>query len=249
MAKVLMASPIVDDVTTATPPSESLPSNYMLHYLQKVVPHLPVCITMAKQKNFVVTVPRLHKLKDNPHDISHELTSLSVIPIDDFSPFHQKSVSLDVAETSAFKKYALESRHAVGAREDQDILVGCCLVLPEGRRLIHAFPEVLCVDGTHETKHESRPLLTLSVKDLNGKITVVVMCIAPSERSWFFHWLFEEAHPVLLGAQSLHCVKLIMTESDSQEMSQVDFTISTYFVNAVCTQCGWHLVDQGWREN
>ena len=40
-----------------------------------------------------------------------------------------------------------------------------------------------------------------------------------------------------------------MSDGDSQEMSQVDFAISTYFVNAVCTQCGWHLVDQGWRRN
>jgi hypothetical protein len=48
----------------------------------------------------------------------------------------------------------------------------------------------------------------------------------------------------------LHSVKLIMTDGDSQEMSQVDlFAISTYFVNAVHTQCGWHLVDQGWRQN
>jgi hypothetical protein len=132
-------------------------------------------------------------------------------------------------------KYALtERKHAVGTREGQDILIGCCWVLPEGRRLFHAFPNVvLCVDGTHETNNESRPLLTLSVKDLNGKVTVVVRCIAPNERSWFFRWLFQEALPVILGAQSLHAVKLIMTNGDSQEMSQVDFAISTYFVNAV----------------
>jgi hypothetical protein len=48
-----------------------------------------------------------------------------------------------VAETSAFKKYAWESRLAVGAREYQDILIGWCWVLPEGRRLFHAFPKVV----------------------------------------------------------------------------------------------------------
>jgi hypothetical protein len=41
--------------------------------------------------------------------MDHEQSSLSVIPTDDTSPpLQQKSVSLDVAETSAFKKYALE---------------------------------------------------------------------------------------------------------------------------------------------
>ena len=115
--------------------------------------------------------------------------------------------------------------------------------------MYRAFPEVLCVDGTHETNNESRPLLTLSVKDLNGKLTVVVRCIAPNERSWFFRWLFQRALPVLLGAQSLHSVKLIMADGHPQEMSQLEFAISKYFVNAIRTRCWWHLVDQGWRRN
>jgi hypothetical protein len=118
-------------------------------------------------------------------------------------------------------------------KADQDILIGSCWVLPEGRRLFHTFPEVICGDGTHKTNNESRPLLTLSVKDSNGRVTVVVRCSAPNERSWFFRWLFQEALYVLLGAQSLHSVRLIMTDGDSQEMSQVDFAISTYFLNAV----------------
>jgi hypothetical protein len=71
-----------------------------------------------------------------------------------------------------------------------------------------------------------------SVKDSNGNVTVVVS-IAPHKRTWFFRWLFQEALPVLLGEQSLHSVKLIMTDGDSQEMSQVDFAISAYFVNAL----------------
>ncbi len=40
-----------------------------------------------------------------------------------------------------------------------------------------------------------------------------------------------------------------MTDGDSQEISQVDFAISTYFINAVRPGCGWHLVEQGWRQN
>ena len=117
------------------------------------------------------------RIEASPDDVSDELSSLSVIamdgtlvPTDETPPFHEKSVPLEVSETPAFKKYALESRHAVGAREDQDILISCCRVLPEGRRLFHAFPEVVCVDGTHETNNESRPLVTLPVKDSNEKV-------------------------------------------------------------------------------
>ena len=67
-------------------------------FTKKLVPHTSVCITKAKQKKFVGTVPRLHELpEDNAHDVSHELTSLSDIPTDYTSPFHQKSVPLDNA--------------------------------------------------------------------------------------------------------------------------------------------------------
>ena len=91
--------------------------------------------------------------------------------------------------------------------------------------------------------------MTFSVKDSNGKVTVIVRCIAPNERSWFFRWLFQEALPILLGQETLHFVKLIITDGDSQEMAQVDFARSTFFVNAKRTRCAWHLVDQGWRRN
>ena len=251
MAKDFMASPNVNNATTTA--SESSPCENMLSYLQKCGASYVCLYHHGKSKELRGNSVKAARTEAIPHDLSGELTSLSVIPTDndtdDTSPFHEKPVPLEVAETSAFKKYAFESRLAVGAREDQDILIACCWVLPEGKRLFHAFPEVVCVDGTHETNNESRPLLTLSVKDSNAKVTVIVRCFAPNERSWFFRWLFQEALPVLLGAQSLHSVKLIMTDGDSQEMSQVDFAISTYFVNAVRTRCGWHLVDQGWRRN
>ena len=162
-----------------------------------------------------------------------------------------KSIPLDNTDHADCNEYAQESRHAVGARDDQDILIGaCCWVLPDVRRLFQVFPEVLCVDGTHErTNNESRPLLTFSVKDSDGKVTVVLRCFAPDERSWFFRWLFQKALPVLLGRASLKKVKLIMTDGDSQEMQQVDFAIATFLVNAVCTRCGWHLVNQGWKRH
>ncbi len=59
-----------------------------------------------------------------------------------------KLVPLEVSETADFKDYAQKSRYAVGARDDQDILIACCWVLPDGRRLFQAFPEVVCIDGT-----------------------------------------------------------------------------------------------------
>ena len=174
MAYVVHHIPFSDVEDATATASESSPSDNMLNYLQKSGASYVCLYHHSKTKELRGNSAKAARTEANPHDLSDELTSLSVVPnadTDDASPFHEKSVPLEVAETSAFRKYALESRNAVGAREDQDILIGCCWVLPEGRRLFHAFPEVVCVDGTHETNNESRPLLTLSVKDSNGKVT------------------------------------------------------------------------------
>jgi hypothetical protein len=140
-----------------------------------------------------------------------------------------KFVPLEVSKTVDFKEYTQISRRAIGAREDQDILIACCWVSPDGRRLFQAFPEVVCIGGTHETNNESRPLLTLSVKD--------------------FCWLFQEALPVLLSAQTLQLVKLVMTDGVSQEMTQVDYTIATYLSMQFVAAAGGILFIKAGDEN
>ena len=244
MAKDLMDSD--DDATTGS--SAASPSENMLNYLQKNGASYVCLYHNGKTKEVRGNNAKAARMEGNDDENGDKLTSLSIIVTDAIAPSH-KLVPLHVNETADFKEYAQKSRHAVGARDDQDILIACCWVLPDGRRLFQAFPEVVCVDGTHETNNESRPLLTLSVKDSHGKVTVVLRCFAPNERSWFFRWLFQEALPVLLGTQTLQLVKLVMTDGDSQEMAQVDYAIATFLVNAVRSRCGWHLVNQGWKRH
>ena len=228
------------------PPSDMSPSDSMLNYLQKNGASFVCLYHNGNTKEIRGPKGKAARTEGNPVDDGVNLTSLSLVTTGESAPSH-KFVPLEVSETADFKDYAQKSRYAVGARDDQDILIACCWVLPDGRRLFQAFPEVVCIDGTHETNNESRPLLTLSVKDSDGNVMVVVRCFAPNERSWLFRWLFQEALPVLLGTQTLRLVKLVMTDGDSQEMTQVDYAIATYFVNAVRSRCGWHLVHQGWR--
>jgi hypothetical protein len=101
----------------------------MLSYLQKSGASYVCLYHHGKSKELRGNSVKAARTESIPHDLSVELTSLSVVPTaDDTSPFHEKPVPLEVAETSTFKKYALESRLAVGAREDQDILIACCWV-------------------------------------------------------------------------------------------------------------------------
>ena len=251
MAYVQGFSRMAQDLMDLSPqgaalPSDMSPSDSMLNYLQKIGASFVCLYQNGNTKEMRGQNRKAARTEGNPVDDGVNLTSLSMVSTMESAPAH-KSVPLEVTETADFKEYAQRSRHAVGARDDQDILIACCWVLPDGRRLFQAFPEVVCIDGTHETNNESRPLLTLSVKDSDGNVMVVVRCFAPNERSWLFRWLFQEALPVLLGTQTLRLVKLVMTDGDSQEMAQVDYAIATYFVNAVRSRCGWHLVHQGWR--
>ena len=88
----------------------------MLNYLQKSGASAYCCLYHnGKKKEVRGNSAKAARTEANFHDVSDELlvTSLSGIPTDDTSPLHEKSVPLEVAETSAFKKFALESRHAV----------------------------------------------------------------------------------------------------------------------------------------
>ena len=52
-----------------------------------------------------------------------------------------------------------------------------------------------------------------------------------------------------LGPQAVQLVKFVITDGYSQAMAQVDYASATFLVNAICTWCGWHLVNQGWKQH
>lgn len=138
--------------------------------------------------------------------------------------------------------YARNSRQAIGATDNQDVLLALAWMLPSGKRLLQAFPETLFIDGTHKTNKEGRILFTVALRDMNGNIDVVIRLLAPNERSWMFRWMFQTAIPALVGKDTCQRVSLIITDGDSQEFTQLDDAISNIFTNAVRRRCGWHIV-------
>jgi hypothetical protein len=91
---------------------------------------------------------------------------------------------LEVDDSDDMMKYSAETRVALNASDDQDVLIALIWALPEGKRLFRAFPEVLLVDGTHKTNNERKPLLTMGLKDGMGKFHVCLRVWAPNERAW-----------------------------------------------------------------
>ncbi len=196
-----------------------------------------------KSKNNVITAPT------NPT----VATSDDVLWTETASPGNAEPECAIVGEPDALGedmiKYARESRVAVNATDDQDVLIALVWVLPHGKRLFRAFPEVNFIDGTHKTNNENRPLITGGVRDADGKVSVVFRALVPNERAWLFRWLFHVALPSLLGSSYCELVCIQITDGDSQETSQLDHALKTVFRNSKRRRCGWHIVEKGWQRH
>ena len=139
-------------------------------------------------------------------------------------------------------EYAKSSRESVNASDDQDVLIALVWMLPSGKRFFKAFPEVIFIDGTHKTNRENRPLFTMGLKDMDGRMNVVVRVWAPNERAWMFRWLLQTALPTLVGKQTCNRICMFITDGDSQEYTQLDAAIAVVFRSALRRRCGWHLI-------
>jgi len=181
--------------------------------------------------------------------------NLSERPLPDFlwveaveNPGNSLSIPMECKDCMDFSllQYARDSRAVTAATDDQDVLISVAWALPSAKRLFNAFPEVLFIDGTHKTNNEDRPLITMGVKDMDGKVQIVLRCWAPNERAWMFRWLFQSAVPTIFGREACQRIRLIITDGDSQEYTQLDDAIAAVFVKARRRRCGWHIVAKGW---
>jgi len=89
-------------------------------------------------------------------------------------------------------------------------------------------------------------LITFAVNDMAGKPKLVLKCWVPNNCAWLFKWLLTVAVPALVGRTTCEAVRLVLTDGDSQECSQLDSALVDIFTNAVRRCCGWHIVDRGW---
>jgi len=149
------------------------------------------------------------------------------------------------AETSDLATFCELARANVKADENQQLLVAVAWCTREGRKIFEAFPETLFVDGTHKTNAQSFTLITAGVKDNNGQMHIVFRAFVPNERNWLFRWLFQSAFVQVLGARKCQKVRLVITDGDSQEISQLDAALRTVFTSAYRRRCGWHIVHKG----
>ncbi len=162
------------------------------------------------------------------------------------SPTSVKVVLPD-SEDLDMQLFVRTHRHSLLVDDKQDLMIGCAWTTPPEKRLFKMFGEVLHIDCTADTNYEDRPFLTITGRDSNGKMFTVIRAFLPNECAWVFRWwLFQTVMPSLLGREFIGRVKVIVTDGDSQETSQLDIAIALHFQNVCRVRCGWHVVDRGW---
>jgi len=102
----------------------------------------------------------------------------------------------------------------------QALMIGVAWVTMIEKQLFQQFPYVLKFDCTMDTNKENRTLLAATGHDNDGKSFTVLCAYLPNERMWTFHWIFQTVFPALLR-QDIKCTTMIITDGDSQEITQL----------------------------
>ena len=84
-------------------------------------------------------------------------------------------------------------------------------------------------------------------KNSNGKMFIFIRAYLAHERGWIFRWIFSIVLPKMFNKNTLSISKLIISDGDLQEYSQIDNASKKYFPNFLRLRCGWHIVDRSWE--
>lgn len=152
-------------------------------------------------------------------------------------------------EVGDMQSFARHHRESLVVDDKQNLMMGCAWTTPPEQRLFRMFSDVLHIDCTADTNIESRPFLSVTGRDSNGRMFSVIRAFLPNERAWVFRWIFQTVMPALLGKEYIARVKVIITDGDACETSQLDIAILKNFPSVCRVRCGWHIVDRGWKKH
>ena len=71
----------------------------------------------------------------------------------------------------------------------------------------------------------------------------------PNQQSWMFRWVLSVVFPRLIPAHILKSMRVIISDGDPQEYSQIDNAIAKYFPNVYRMNCGWHIIAKGFEKH
>ena len=145
--------------------------------------------------------------------------------------------------------YAESHRKAYMLTDDQHLFMGVAWVIIEERLLFDLCPEVIFVDCTMNTNKDKCPLFTVTGKNRMGNMFTVIRAFLPNQKAWVFRWLFSVVFPSFLSKRTLGRVRIVISDGDSSEYTQIDAAMKKVMPNARRLRCGWHIVNRGWKKH
>ncbi len=158
----------------------------------------------------------------------------------------QEDVVIAADEEQDMLRVVSAHRQLLPIADSQEMMVGIAYAMPFEVRQCQLFNICLHIDATADSNKEGRPLVTVSSKDSYGKMFIVLRAFLPSEQSWAYKWLFETVFPVLIGTEVLSTLSIVVTDGDSQEITQLKVVVNIFFPNVYHIRCLWHIIDRGW---
>jgi hypothetical protein len=132
--------------------------------------------------------------------------------------------------------------------DSKEMMVAIAYGMPFELFKFGVFNASLHIDTTSDTNKEGLLFVTVTSKDSYGKMLFVIHIFLPSEHSWAYKWLFQTVLPVLIGQDVLNKVSLVVTDGDSQEITQLEDLVNRYFPGVYCIHCSWHIINRGWHK-
>jgi hypothetical protein len=141
-----------------------------------------------------------------------------------------------------------DHRRVLKIDDSKELMVGLACAMPFELQQFGLFHVSMHIDATADSNNEGRPLVTVTSKDSYGKMFFVLRAFLPSEQSWACKWLFQTVFPVLIGKYVLNKLSVVVTDGDSQEITQFEEAAKQFFPNVYRIRCSWHIIDRGWHK-
>ena len=157
---------------------------------------------------------------------------------------------LEVAGTDDHDMLQIVQSHRRELKIDdsKEMMVGIAYGMPFELEQFGLFHVSMHIDATADTNKEGRPFVTVTSKDSYGRMFFVLRAFLPSEQSWAYKWLFQTVFPVLLGKEVLNKLSIVVTDGDSQEITQLEDSVNKFFPGVYRMRCSWHIIDRGWHK-
>jgi hypothetical protein len=105
------------------------------------------------------------------------------------------------------------------------------------------------VDDTSHTNNEKPPHMTFTGQTSSGHVFTWMRVFLPNKTAGAFCWMFHIVLPKLLGDSLLKRINVIISDGDSQEISQLDNAIIDCYPHMQRLHCGRHIVEKGWQKH